>query len=49
MCDKCDELDAMIEHYRKLLTGDSSPLALEAIADRIEELKVKILSSRRER
>jgi hypothetical protein len=41
MCDKCDELDATIEHYRKLVTADSSRLALDGIADRIEELEAQ--------
>ena len=41
MCNKCDELDVTIEHYRRLLLADSSRLALDGIASRIEELEVQ--------
>ena len=33
MCDKCAELDAKIEHYRKLEKGIDDRLTLDAIAD----------------
>ena len=57
MCDKCDELDATIEQYRKLVDADSGRLAVEGIAGRVEELEAqkvapipsKSLSSRRQK
>jgi hypothetical protein len=41
MCDKCDELDVRIEHYRKLASGISDRLTLEAIGDRIKEMEAQ--------
>jgi hypothetical protein len=41
MCDKCDELDGKIEHYRKLASGISDRLTLDGIADRIEEMEAQ--------
>jgi hypothetical protein len=38
MCDKCDVLDAKIEHYRKLTSGIFDRLTLDGIADRIKEM-----------
>jgi hypothetical protein len=41
MCDKCDELDGKIEHYRKLASAVSDPLTLDGIADRIKEMEAQ--------
>jgi hypothetical protein len=41
MCDKCDELDGKIEHYRKLASAVSDRLTLDGIADRIKEMEAQ--------
>ncbi len=41
MCDKCDELDAKIEQYRKLASGIIDRLALDGIAARIKEMEAQ--------
>jgi hypothetical protein len=41
MCDKCDVLDAKIEHYRKLASAISDPLTIGGIAERIKELEAQ--------
>jgi hypothetical protein len=41
MCDKCDVLDAKIEHYRKLTSGIFDRLTLEGIAGRIKEMEAQ--------
>jgi hypothetical protein len=41
VCDKCDELDDRIERYRKLASGISDRLTLDAIADRIKEMEAQ--------
>ena len=41
VCDKCDELDGKIEHYRKLASAITDRLALDGIADRIKEMEAQ--------
>jgi hypothetical protein len=41
MCDKCDELDGKIEHYRKLASALSDPLTLDGIAGLIKEMEAQ--------
>jgi hypothetical protein len=41
MCDKCDVLDAKIEHYRKLASAITDRLALDGIADRIKDMEAQ--------
>jgi hypothetical protein len=41
MCDKCDELDVRIAHYRKLASAITDRLTLDGIADRIKELEAQ--------
>jgi hypothetical protein len=41
MCDKCDELDGKIAHYRKLTPVISDRLTIEGIADRIKEMEAQ--------
>jgi hypothetical protein len=41
MCDKCDELDVRIDHYRKLATAITDRLTLDGIADRIKEMEAE--------
>ena len=39
MCDRCDELDAKIEHYRKLVSLVMDPLTTERAAILIAEIE----------
>jgi hypothetical protein len=41
MCDKCAELDAKIEHFRRLATRVLDPLTIEGIGKLIEEMQAK--------
>ena len=41
MCDKCDELDRKIGHYRKLASGISDRLTIEGIEDRIKDMEAQ--------
>jgi hypothetical protein len=41
MCDKCDELDGKIEHYRMLALDISDRLTLEGITDLIKEMEAQ--------
>ena len=47
MCDKCDELDAKIEHHRRLASGILDRITLDGIhADRIQEMEAQKLPFR---
>jgi hypothetical protein len=41
MCDKCDELDGKIEHYRKLASAITDRLTIEGIEERIKEMEAQ--------
>ena len=41
MCDKCDELDAKIEHHRRLASGILDRITLDGIAARIKEMEAQ--------
>ncbi len=41
MCDRCVELDAKIEHYRKLASAISDQLTVERVADLIEAMEAR--------
>jgi hypothetical protein len=41
MCDKCEELDKKIEHYRQLAARVRDPLLTEGVDKLIEEMKLK--------
>jgi hypothetical protein len=44
MCDKCDELDKKIEHYRRLVAQMSDPLTTERVGKLIETLEAQKLA-----
>ena len=46
MCEKCDELDVKIEHYRRLAVGVQDQKTSDAAAMLIEELKAKKITFR---
>jgi hypothetical protein len=41
MCERCDEIDGRIEHYRKLAKDVSDKRALEAIDSMVADMKVQ--------
>jgi hypothetical protein len=41
MCDKCEELDQKIEHYRQIIARVPDPLLAERVGKLIENLQVQ--------
>jgi hypothetical protein len=41
MCDKCEELDKKIEHYRKIILGIGDKLTVERIEAMIGDLQAQ--------
>lgn len=41
MCDKCVELDAKIEHYRKLASAIADQVTVERVADLIRAMQAR--------
>ena len=41
MCDRCDELDKKIEHYRKLVAQLPDPLTAERVGKLIETMEAQ--------
>jgi hypothetical protein len=41
MCEKCEQLDKRIEHYRKLLLGIGDQLTVDGIKSLMNDLKAQ--------
>jgi len=41
MCDKCDELDKRIEHYRRILLSIGDQITVERLAGMIGDLRTQ--------
>ncbi len=41
MCDKCDELDKRIEHYRRILVSFGDQITVERLAALIGDLQAQ--------
>ena len=41
MCDKCDDLDKKIEHYRRILLSIGDQITVERLAGLIGDLKAQ--------
>ena len=46
MCDKCEELDKKIEHYRQLAARVRDPLLTEGVDKLIEEMEAPTRSNK---
>jgi hypothetical protein len=41
MCDKCNQLDKKIEHYRNLIARVPDPLTVERVGELIKEMQAQ--------